>query len=105
MVWQHEPQRPDDVRCAAQQHLAFLEGVAHEAELAVFEIPKPAVDQLGAGRGSVGGEVILLAQQDVETPPGRVAGDAGAVDAAADDEEIDRARRGAPHTHRNTAIP
>ena len=31
-------------------------------------------------------EVVLLAQQHREAAPGRVAGDAGAVDAAADDE-------------------
>ena len=33
-------------------------------------------------------QVVLLAQQDAEPPPRRIARDPGAVDAAADDEEI-----------------
>ena len=36
----------------------------------------------------MGGEIVLLAQDDGEAAPGRVARDAGAVDAAADDQEV-----------------
>jgi hypothetical protein len=41
----------------------------------------------------VRGEVVLLAQQDARAAAGEVAGDAGAVDAAADDEHVDLAAR------------
>ena len=102
---EHEAHRPDDVRGVAQQHRALAQGVAHKSEVAVLQVAKPAVDQLGAGRRGVRGQIVLLAQQHVEAAPRRVPGDAGAVDAAADDEQVDRARRRTPHTHLNTAIP
>ena len=34
------------------------------------------------------GKVILLAQDNVQTPAGRVTRDAGAIDPASDDEEV-----------------
>ena len=102
---EHEAHRPDDVRGVAQEHRALAQGVAHKSEVAVLQVAKPAVDQLGAGRRGVRGQIVLLAQQHVEAAPRRVPGDAGAVDAAADDEQVDRARRRTPHTHLNTAIP
>ena len=105
MVREHEAQRPYDVRGVAQQHLPLLKRVAHETEIAVLQIAKPAVDQLGAGRRGMSAEVVLLAQQDIEAAPGRIPGDAGTVDAAADDEQIDSARLVLPYTHLNTAIP
>ena len=96
---EHEAHRPDDVRGVAQEHNALAQGAAHEAEVAVLHVAKPAMDQLGAGRRGVRGQIVLLAQQHVEAAPRRVPGDAGAVDTAADDEQIDRARRRPPHTH------
>jgi hypothetical protein len=36
-------------------------------------------------------EIVLLREHDREAPPGGIAGDAGAIDATADDQEIDRA--------------
>ena len=69
MVREHEAQRPDDVRGVAQQHLALLEGVAHKAQFALLQITQPAVNQLRAGRRGVRGQVVLLAQQDVELSP------------------------------------
>ena len=51
------------------------------------------------------GEIVLLAEQDVEAAPGRVPGDARAVDAAADDEQVDGLRPGLPRTHPDTVIP
>ena len=61
----------------------------------VLEIAQPAMNELGAGRGSVGGEIVLLAEQDRETASRGIARDAGAVDAAADDQKIVCARM--PH--------
>jgi hypothetical protein len=37
----------------------------------------------------MGGKVILLGEQHLESAAGGIARDAGAVDAAADDQEID----------------
>ena len=45
-----EAQRPDDMRCIAQQHLAFAQALRDEPELVMLEIAQPAMDQLGAGR-------------------------------------------------------
>lgn len=46
---QDELQRPDDVRRDRQQPLAFDQRLAHQPELAIFEIAQSAMDQLGAG--------------------------------------------------------
>ena len=105
MMREHEAQRPDDVRGVAQQHLTLLKGVAHEPEIAVLEVAKPSMNQLGAGRRGMRAEIVLLAQQDVEAAPGRVPGDARTVDAAADDEQVDCLRPGNHHVHRNAAVP
>ena len=72
----HEAQRRDEMRRGAQQHLAFLQPFAHEAELVLLEIAQAAVDQLGAGGGGVGGKIVLLAQQHGQATAGGVAGDA-----------------------------
>ena len=55
----------------------------------VLEVAQPAMDELGGGRRSAGGEVALLDQQHLEAAAGGIARDAGAVDAAADDGEIE----------------
>lgn len=41
---QHQPQRPDDVRGDAPQHLALDQGLADEAKLMVLEIAQTTVD-------------------------------------------------------------
>jgi hypothetical protein len=46
-VRQHDPQRLHDMGRNAQQHLAFLQRFPHEAEIVMFEIAQPAVDQPG----------------------------------------------------------
>ncbi len=89
-VRQHEAHGPDDVGRGAQQHLALDQRLAHQAELVIFEVAQPAVHELARAGGRALGEVALLAEQHREAPPRRVARDAGAVDAAADDREVDR---------------
>ena len=96
---QHEAQRPDDVRGIAEQNRALPQGLAHEPEVAVLQVAQPAVDELGAGGRCVRGQVVLLAQQHVEAAARRVPRDAAAVDAAADDQQVDRARRPIPRVH------
>ena len=88
LVRQDETQRPDDVGRRFQQPLALEQRLAHQAELVIFEISQAAMDQLGAGRGGVAGEVGLLAQNHGQAAADGVARDPGAVDAAAHDKKI-----------------
>jgi hypothetical protein len=88
IVRHHEAQRPHDVRRALEQHLAFGQRLAHQREFVVLEVAQPAVDQLGAARRGVRGEVVLLAQQHAQATACQIAGDAGAVDAAAHDQHV-----------------
>ncbi len=55
----------------------------------MFEIAEPAVDQLGAGRGGVGGQVVLLDEHHPRAAAGGVASYGRAVDASADDQQVD----------------
>ena len=88
VVRQHKAQRPDDVRCSAQQHLAFDQGLAHQAELVVLEVAQAAVNQLGAGRGRGAGQIAFFAKQHREAAAGRIARDTGTVDAAANYDDV-----------------
>jgi hypothetical protein len=85
---QHQADGPDQVRRLRHEDLAFAQRLAHEPEIIGLEIAQTAMDQLGGARGGAFREVALLGQGDGETAPGSVAGDSGAVDAAADDEEV-----------------
>ena len=76
------------MRRHAQQHFALVQRLAHQPEGAVLEIAQAAVDQLGGGRGGAGGEIVLLDEQHAQAAAGGVAGESGAVDAAADDGEV-----------------
>ena len=73
----------------AQQHFALGERLGNQPELVVLEIAQAAVDQLGAPLRGGRREVVLLGQQHREAAARGIARDAGAVDAAADDEEIE----------------
>jgi hypothetical protein len=55
----------------------------------VLEIAQPAVDQLGRGGRGTGGKIVLLDKQYTQPAAGGVAGDAGAIDAPADNGEIE----------------
>src|SRR5699024_4933747 len=81
-------QRPDDMRRDAPEYFAFPQRLAYQAELVILQIAQTAMDQLGAGRGGVTGQVGLFAQQYAQTTTGRVTGDAGTIDAATDDDEV-----------------
>ena len=78
-----------------QQHLALGQRLAHQRELVVLEVAQAAVDQLGRRRRGVRREVVLLAQHHAAAAAGEVARDAGAVDAAADDQHVAAATVGA----------
>ena len=78
---------------ASKQHLALDQRLANEAELVIFEIAQAAVDELARARRRSLRKIVLLEQQRRKTAARGVARDAGAVDAAADDDEVE-ARRG-----------
>jgi len=70
-------------------HGALAQAFAHQGELAGFEIAQPSMDQFaGAARGAAG-ETTFLYQQGAM--PGRGGGlqHAGAMDAAADDDDVE----------------
>jgi hypothetical protein len=77
------------VRHGTQQGFAFFQRLAHQAELEIFKIAQPAVEQLCRGRGRRLRQIAHFRQRDRQAAAGRVAGDAAPVDAAADDEQID----------------
>ena len=72
-----------------QQNFTLAQRRVHEAERAVLQIAQAAMDQLRRRRRRAGRKVVLLDQHDLQPAPGSVARDAGAVDAAADDSEIE----------------
>src|SRR5579884_3674297 len=89
LVGQNEAQRPDQVRRARQQDLAFGQRLADQAERPVLEIAQPAVDQLARSRGGGACEVPLLDELHRQAAAGGVAGDPDAVDAAADNQHVE----------------
>ena len=90
LVRQHETQRPGEVWRFGQQHLAFLQRLAHQPEFVLFQIAQAAVDELGClGRGGAC-EIVHFAKANLERPSRCVAGNTRAVDAAADHEQVER---------------
>ena len=65
----------------------------------MFEVAQPAMDQLGGAAEVAPAEIALFAQEHRPAAPGGVARDAGAVDAAADDGEVENTREGRGHPH------
>ncbi len=88
VVRQHEPQRPRQVRRGSEHDFAFAQRFAHQPEVVMLEVTQAAMDQLGAGRRSVRREIVLFAEYDLQAATRCVARDAGAIDTAADDQDI-----------------
>ena len=86
----HERQQLDEVRRVAAQPLALVERLVDEADVALLQVAQAAVDELGALRRRAAGEVVALDERRAQAPRGGVEGDAGAGDAAADDEHVER---------------
>ena len=78
----------DDVRRCREQHLALRERFGNEAELEMFEVAQPAVNELAAGGARCTAEIPALDQQHREAAAGCVARDADAVDSAPDYEHV-----------------
>src|SRR5262249_58263038 len=78
-----------EVRRDCPNHLALAQGRAHQPEAVLLKVAQAAVDQLRRARGSAASEVTHLAQKSRQDPAGGVAGDAAAIDAAADNGKVE----------------
>src|SRR4029079_13267020 len=85
---QHETLWPNDMSGVGKQHLALLQRLAHQTELEMLEIAQAAADELGARRRGGAAEVPLLDEQHRKSAPGSIRRDAGAVNAAAGNDEV-----------------
>src|SRR5207249_4438135 len=73
---------------STQQDLALGERLGDQAELELLEIAQPAMDQLRGRRRGRRRQIAAFDQQHREPAAGSIAGDAGAIDAAADDQQV-----------------
>ncbi len=80
--------RPDDVPRVGEQNLALFQRLTHQPKLEVLQVAQTAVDELGACRGGGPAKVSRFGQQNREPTAGSIGGDAGTVDASADDYEV-----------------
>src|SRR5205823_9682848 len=89
-VHRHEQtHRAHEMRRIADQRFAFGERFVDEAELAVLQIAQAAVDQARRARRRARAEVVALDEQRLVPVECRFARDAGAVDPAADNDDIE----------------
>ncbi len=85
-----EFERPDQVRRQLHQERPLVGALEHQPELRVLEVAQAAVHQLRRFGRRSRREIGFLDERDFQAAQRRVAGDAGAGDAAADDQEIER---------------
>ena len=72
-----------------QQGLALTQGFIDETDLRVFEVPEPAVYQPARPAGRRVAHIALIEQTGPDATGCSVPCDAGAVDTAADDDQIE----------------
>src|SRR5580698_6257006 len=89
MVRQHEAQRTDDVRRDLPEDFALDQRLPNQLELVIFEVAQPAMYELGRPRRGAARQIVHFAQENRIAAPDRVARDTAAVDAAADDREVE----------------
>ena len=87
---QQEGERADEMRREAIEHAGpFVQGLADEAELEMFQVAQPAVDQFARAARCPGGEIARLDESDPQ-PAGRgVQSNAAADHAAPDDRDVE----------------
>jgi len=78
------------VRRDPEQHTTLAARLEHEAELALFEVADPTVDEPRRNRRRPAAEVALVDDSRAKASQCRIAGDPGARDPAPDDENVDR---------------
>ena len=86
---QHKTQRMNDVRGDLPQHLALEQRLADQTEFIVLKIAKAAVDELARPRRRAAGEIIHFTKKHGIAAARGVAGDTAAVNASADDCEVE----------------
>ena len=79
-------------RKPGQEQPPLAQRLAHEAQVEHLEVAQAAVDQLARAAGRARRDVARLHERDREPAGGRVQGDAGAGDAAADHEDVEHLR-------------
>ena len=85
-----EREHLDHVGRVAHQPAPLVERLVHEPDVTVLQVPQPTVDQLRTLRRRAAGEVVALDQRHSQAAMRRVEGDAGAGDATADHEHVER---------------
>jgi 2-polyprenyl-3-methyl-5-hydroxy-6-metoxy-1,4-benzoquinol methylase len=90
------------VRGNPEQDRTFPEGLEHQAQLAMLEVSKAAVDEAARARAGARTEIGRVDEGRMEPPHRGVTQDPGAGDAAADHQEIELPRRqlSEPGAHR-----
>ena len=76
------------MRHGPQQDLALDKRLANQPEFQIFQIAKPAVEQLCRCRGGGRAKIMHLGKPDADPAPCRVTRDATPVDAATNDEKF-----------------
>ena len=89
---QQEAERLDEMRRGLDQPSALDQGLAHERKLELLEIAQAAMDQLGRGRRGGASIVALLGEHHLQPAAGGVASNGSAMNAAADDENVEALR-------------
>ena len=81
-------QRLDEMRSIAQKIFALLQGFVDQAQLAKLQVAQPAMNEAaGPARGAVA-QVSLFEEAGAQPAERGVPGNAGAVDAAADNNQV-----------------
>jgi len=87
---EEERQRANQVRRqTAAQEIPLARRLEHEPDVTVLQIPNAAVDELRRAAARPGGEIALVDEGRTEAPKRRLARDARAVDAAANDDDVE----------------
>src|SRR3954465_5931889 len=85
-----ESKRGDQVAGGWEKAFTLRKRLAHQPKFVLLEIAQPAMDQLGGPRGGMRREVVFLNHHYGKATSCGITRNADAVDAAADDEEVDR---------------
>src|SRR5215469_4833362 len=82
-------ERTHQVGRLREQVLALAQGLANQADLTEFQVAKTAMNDPGRAAGGPGGKIVLLDQQNAAATLRTLAGDGHAIDAAANDQDIE----------------
>src|SRR5471030_3403307 len=85
----HKTQRPNDMRRSVEQHFTLDQRLTHEPEFVVLKVTQSSMHQLARARRGTLRQVVLLAQNHRQPASRSIARNARAVDATANDEQVD----------------